>query len=630
MKNILADSIVIGTAGHIDHGKTEMIRALTGVDTDRLKEEKERGISIELGFAYFDLPSGIRAGIVDVPGHEKFIKNMLAGASGMDIVLLVVAADEGVMPQTREHMDILQLLGVSTGMAVITKVDMVDEEWLELVKDDVEEFLKGTFLEGKPVIPISSIQRTGMDILVNELDKIGCQTPSRTAEGVFRLPIDRFFTITGFGTVVTGTVWNGKLKVGDIVEILPGKESCRIRNLQHHNSNVGEICAGQRAAIALQGISKNEFKRGYLLAAKDSFSPSYLTDARLDVLKNSPYPIKNRMRVRFYLGTKEVMGRVVLLDREELAPGEDGLVQFRLEEPIVSVKGDRFVIRLYSPLITLGGGMVIDPDPSKHKRFKPEVLDLLRMEERGDPLEILQARLEAAGGDGITIEALEKNPNFSSLFPLDAKAMGLMEMKGRVFSIKTAVAIEEKILHLVKRYHVEHRLSPGISKEELKSRISREIPGPLFAIVLNRLVAGKGIKFVKERVADSLFRIDFTPSEEKIKERIEELFRKGLFSPPRLENVLEDLDCGEDGEKVFNALRDLSILVKVSENIVFHSECFEEIIRVTKQFLEKNGKMNVIQFKDLFGFSRKYAIPVIEYLDRINITRRVGHDRVLF
>ncbi|MDD4170142.1 MAG: selenocysteine-specific translation elongation factor, partial [Desulfotomaculaceae bacterium] len=411
--------LIIGTAGHVDHGKTALVKAMTGVDTDRLKEEKERGISIELGFTSLELPSGRKAGIVDVPGHERFIKHMLAGAGGFDLVLLVIAADEGVMPQTREHLDIIQLLQVKKGVVVLTKADLVDEEWLELVTEEVREFLQDTVLEKAPLVTVSAVTGQGIAALLELLDHVAEETESKTAAGTPRLPVDRVFSVTGFGTVVTGTLVAGQLRVGDMVKVQPAGLTARVRSLQVHGKKVEVAGAGQRVAANLAGLEVEQVSRGSVVAGTDSLVPSHRLDVHLLLLDSADRPLKNRERVRFHIGSGETLGRVVLLDREELAPGATAYAQVELEEMVAAVKGDRFVIRSYSPLWTIGGGTVIDAAPGrKHKRFRSEVLGALATRERGTPEEILEHYLrdnatlpeiaDVAAGTGLQVSEVKE------------------------------------------------------------------------------------------------------------------------------------------------------------------------------------------------------------------------------
>src|ERR671924_2225226 len=395
--------VVMGTAGHIDHGKTQLIKALTGVDTDRLKEEKERGITIDLGFAHFTCHDGTEVGVIDVPGHERFVRNMLAGVGGIDLVLLVVAADEGVMPQTREHLAICQLLRVKDGLVALTKADLVDEDWIELVSEDTREFLKGTFLEGKPIVPVAAKTGQGVDELKHALQALVARVPPKHLEGKFRLPVDRVFTIRGFGTVVTGTLFSGMIRVEDRVEIYPKGIGAKVRGLQVHNASVSEAVAGQRTAINLQGIDKVELERGDVLGHPGEFAPTFMLDAMLQHLSDAPRPLRHRARVRLHLGTSEIMGRVILLDRDILAPGEEAYVQIRLEEPAIALPRDRFVIRSYSPVQTIGGGMLLDAQAAKHRRGDASLAAHFRLLAEGSPEEIFAHHLKQATYQGLRL-----------------------------------------------------------------------------------------------------------------------------------------------------------------------------------------------------------------------------------
>ncbi|HEU5393646.1 MAG TPA: selenocysteine-specific translation elongation factor, partial [Candidatus Methylomirabilis sp.] len=398
--------IIVGTAGHIDHGKTSLVKALTGIDTDRLKEEKERGISIELGFAHLTLASGLRLGIVDVPGHERFVKTMLAGVGGIDLVVLVIAADEGIMPQTREHLHICRLLQIPRGLVALTKRDLVDPDWLEMVAEEIRIFLKGTFLEGAPILPVSATTGAGLEALKAALAAVAAETEPKRVEGIFRLPIDRVFTMRGFGTVITGTLLAGSLKIGDEVAVLPEGARSRVRRLQVHGETVEQAFAGQRTAVNLPGVEVSGIARGSLLCFPGALHPSIAMDASLTLLADAPRPLKNRSRVRFHLGTSELLARVVLLDREELEPGQSAYVHYRLESPGAALPQDRYVIRSYSPAVTIGGGIILDPAPPERRRKRQEILDHLRVLEQGSPADRLERLLLQAGGTPIGPEAL--------------------------------------------------------------------------------------------------------------------------------------------------------------------------------------------------------------------------------
>jgi selenocysteine-specific elongation factor len=400
--------LVIGTAGHIDHGKTTLVKAITGIETDRLKEEKQRGISIELGFAPFTLPSGQKAAIVDMPGHERFIRHMVAGAFGIDMVLLTIAADEGIMPQTREHMDIIELLNVRKGIVVITKTDLVDEEWLMLMEDEIRQYIDKSILKGAPLIPVSAVSGQGLDELMAAIEAMAAEVQEKPVFGYARLPIDRVFTMPGFGTVVTGTLWSGQIQQGDTLELMPVQRPVRVRTLQVHNEKVATAYAGQRVAVNLQGIDVAEIRRGYLLASPGYLTPSYRVDVRLRLLPSSPRNLKNWNRVRFHLGTDEALGRIVLLDRDEQQPGEEAYAQIVLEKPIVAYKGDPFVIRYYSPVTTIGGGTIIDANAPKQKRFKEEVLEQLATKEEGSLYELLLQEMHSQPEHPLTLAELTK------------------------------------------------------------------------------------------------------------------------------------------------------------------------------------------------------------------------------
>ncbi|MCS6860709.1 MAG: selenocysteine-specific translation elongation factor, partial [Abditibacteriales bacterium] len=402
--------LIIGTAGHVDHGKTTLIRALTGINTDRLKEEQERGMSIELGFAHFHLPSGRVAGIVDVPGHERFVKNMLAGAAGMDVVLLVIAADEGIMPQTREHLDILQLLEAKKGIVVLTKADLVDEEWLELVQEDVRTQLAGTFLKDAPIVPVSAPTGKGLKELSLTIDAVCAETPARDASAAFRLPVDRSFIIEGFGAVVTGTAIAGRVHVGETVDILPQQIEARVRHIEVHGKEVEVAEAGQRVALNLSGVSRSEVQRGDVVAARGSMQPTKVIDVKLRLLPNAKLPLKDGGQTRLYLGTAEYLPYTFLLEKREMKPGETGYVQFRFDAPMVCARGDRFVIRSYSPMFTIGGGIVLEPHARKHRRFHAETIrELKALEAASDVLATAETVLQRAGTAGVTANALRQS-----------------------------------------------------------------------------------------------------------------------------------------------------------------------------------------------------------------------------
>ncbi|WP_242848917.1 selenocysteine-specific translation elongation factor [Syntrophomonas palmitatica] len=484
---------VIGTAGHIDHGKTTLVKALTGLDTDRLKEEKERGISIELGFAPFELPGGQKAAIVDMPGHERFIRHMLAGAFGIDIVLLTIAADEGVMPQTREHMDIIELLGVKQGIIVITKKDLVDEEWLALMEEEIKDYIDGTILRGSPIIAVSAPKGEGIQELLAQLEKMAGEVQEKPAFGQARLPIDRVFTISGFGTVVTGTLWSGKIHTGETLELMPVKRNVKIRTLQVHNEKVDDAYAGQRVAVNLQGIEVADIKRGYLLATPGYLTPSYRLDTRLHLLKTSPRSLKNWNRIRFHLGTDETLGRIVLLDRDEILPGEEAYAQIVMEKAVVAAKSDRFVVRFYSPVTTIGGGIIIDPVAPKQKRFREDVLDELAIKEEGSLYDILLHELETNPEEVLAVQELARRTGQEQSRVKEEMEQlkddeKVWELKDQGYiSMYGLQLINEHMVKTLEAYHKQYPLRPGYPREDMRSRFFKNINPKAFNLLIKYL-----------------------------------------------------------------------------------------------------------------------------------------------
>jgi len=629
--------LIIGTAGHVDHGKTMLVRALTGVDTDRLKEEKERGISIELGFASLQLPGGRMAGIVDVPGHERFIKNMLAGAGGMDLVLLVIAADEGVMPQTREHLDIIQLLQINRGVVVLTKVDLVDGEWLDLVKSEVREFLQGSMLENAPLVEVSAVTGQGIDELLRVIDGQAARVKERPSAGRVFLPVDRVFSVTGFGTVVTGTLWSGELRPGEAVEIMPRGLSTRVRSLQVHGKNVRSARAGQRVAVNLTGLEVEQVSRGSVLAATGSLTPSYRLDVRLLLLKNAVRPLKNRARVRLYLGTAEILGRAVLLDRDELKPGETALAQLELEEPAVARRGDRFVIRSYSPMHTIGGGTVIDPAPRKHKRGRPEILRELATKEKGTPVELVEQQLLArptmltaddiAAGAGITAE--EAREALAGLLPEGRVVAVPAENQSYYVAGNVYARWAGELRQILAAYHREYPLREGYPREELRSRKFSAMNSKQFQFLLQAMERDGILRLVAQHVALVDFLPHLDPSLEKTAAELEKMFKEGGFQPPSWAEASRrsGLD-GTRAQELLSYFLRRGTIVKVADELYFHPAALEEAKERLKAHLFARGEVSVGEARDLWQTSRKYALPLLEYFDRERLTRRVGDKRV--
>jgi len=630
--------LIIGTAGHVDHGKTALVRALTGIDTDRLKEEKERGISIELGFASMTLPGGRRAGIVDVPGHERFIKNMLAGAGGFDLVLLVIAADEGVMPQTREHLDIIELLQVKKGVVVLTKADLVDEEWLGLVKEDVGEFLKGTVLEDAPVATVSAVTGRGVPELLNLIEQVAQETQTKASAGSPRLPVDRVFSITGFGTVVTGTLLSGVLRVGDVVDIQPQGLTSRVRSLQVHGEKVEAVEAGQRVAINLAGLEVEQIERGSVVAGPKSLAPSHRLDVRLLLLKSAARPLKNRARVHFYLGAAETLGRVVLLDREELAPGAMAYAQMELEEQAVVAGGDRFVIRSYSPMQTIGGGTVIDPRPKRrHKRFREEVLDALATRERGAPAELVEQYLSGNTGlpdstEVATGAGLPEDEVSEAARELAGEGkLKIINGDGRAYLVLTDTYRRRagEIEKLLQSYHREFPLREGYPKEELRSRKFQALNSKILQYMLQEMERDGLLRDAARAVALPDFKPGPNPEQERRISGIYKMLEDARFLPPAWGELCRKAGLGEAaGTEILQYLLRSGEMVKVAEDLYFHREVLREAREKVAGYLREKGEISVGEMRDLLETSRKYALPLLEYFDREKVTRRVGDKRL--
>ena len=611
---------------------------MTGVNTDRLKEEKERGISIELGFTYLKLANGQTAGIIDVPGHERFIKNMLAGVGGIDIVLLVIAADEGVMPQTREHLDIIQLLNINRGAVVLTKTDLVDQEWLEMVTEDTRDFLNGTVLENAPLISVSAIKGDGLDELLQVLNQLAAEAEQQSKKyyGPPRLPVDRVFSITGFGTVATGTLISGQINTGDNLQIYPIGGNYRVRNIQVHGQKVPTAEAGQRVAINLSGLETGILERGHVLAAPGSLQPTHRLDVKLQYLPGSPRPLKNRARVRVYLGSAELLGRAILLDREELEPGDEAYIQLQMEAPVASVKGDHLVIRSYSPMRTIGGGVVVDPAAIKHKRYREELIKALNTAEKGSPDELLEQYLSAnarlctktdlATGTGLTAETvLEAMPEL-----LDrGEAVELAYDSEKVYL--SAVILdkwETKLKQALAEYHKKFPLREGYPKEELRSRLFPALSNKQFQMLLLGLEQLDRLDLQANSVAIAGFTPRPSPNQSNAVKKLEELFLANPYQPPAWNDAVQEAGLAKDELEVLNYLLNRGTLVKVADGMFFHQRALEEIINLVKNHLVEKEELLLGELRDLLHTSRKYALPLLEYMDKEKITRRVGDKRV--
>lgn len=631
--------IIIGTAGHIDHGKTALVKALTGIDTDRLKEEKERGITIDIGFANLILPSGTLAGIVDVPGHERFIRNMVAGATGIDLVILVIAADEGIMPQTKEHLEICELLKIKDGVVVITKIDLVDKDWLELVVEEVKKFLKGSFLEKAPILFFSSVTQQGKDELLRILDEKALQIMMKPEDEPFRLPIDGVFTIKGFGTVVRGTTISGKISINQIVEIYPKGIQTKVRNIQVHGKNVETAFAGMRTALNLQGVEKENIERGDVVAIPGVLKPSQWLDIKVNVLKDIKYPLKNFENFLFYIGTSETLGKLILFGKEHLEPGEKDIAQIFLQKPVAVWRGDKFILRRPSNNTTVAGGEIINPFSFRRKRTKPWERKELEFIAQATSEELLKYYLEQKNFLGIEEKDLKIQislfeEKFEKLIQkLSSQIIRLKEgEKIFYFSIKAKQALENEIIEILRKYHENNPFSSGLTKEFLKSRISSFIPNIFFEYVIEDLLKKKILSQDKEILALAEFqKLEFKQKEE-LKKQIEEKFLKEGWMPRDFEDILiEFKDKYKAAKEVFQVLLREGILIKISEKTVYHKNLLEDLEKKVIEYLIQNKEMTLSNLRELIGFniSRKYLIPLAEYLDKRKITLRIGDKRIL-
>lgn len=632
--------MVVGTAGHVDHGKTCLIKALTGVDTDRLKEEKKRGITIELGFAKMQNDRGLNIGVIDVPGHEKFIKNMLAGIGGIDMVLLVVAADEGIMPQTVEHFEILKMLRVKKGIVAVTKTDMVDEEWLEIVRDDINEFVAGTFLENAPVVEVSA--HTGQNI--SELKELICGIAEKTETrrlqpSLLRIPVDRVFTIDGFGTVVTGTLIEGTVAVGDEVMVYPAGKPAKVRHLQVHGDMVNKAFAGQRTALNLTGIKREELQRGDVLAAKGALKPTMILDVKIDMFKDSPRMLVSGSRLHLYCGSAEVLCKVVLLDAERLESGQSGFAQLRLEEEVALRKDDRFILRFYSPLASIGGGIVLNSNPVRRRRYQEETLQAFSVKEAGGLEEVLEQ---------VLLEESKKMPptdevsRLAGLASEEAAAIfDSLAQKGRIVRLAGGIAVhtdylnhaKEKAEFLMERFHRENPFRPGMPKEEFRKRLAGKLflDNRLVDTLIGRMAEDETIVDNGNLISKKGFAVTYTPETLKQKSKIEEDYRARGVEAPETEEYLNLLGYNERpaASELIEALRREGRLEKLAHNCYIHADCLAGAVGLLKEKMAQNGEITLSEYRDMLGTSRKYAVRILEYLDQQKVTRLVGEARVL-
>ncbi len=627
--------VIVGTAGHIDHGKSALVEALTGTHPDRLEEEKRRGITIDLGFAFLDL-NGVRLGFVDVPGHERFVRNMLAGVGGFDLVILVVAADESIKPQTREHFDICRLLGIPRGIVALTKLDLAESDVAELARLEVEEFVRGSFLEGAPIVSVSARTGAGIDALKQELLQVAQAAPVKDATRPFRLPIDRVFVMKGFGAVVTGTLISGSLKPEDEVELFPAGKRVRVRGLHSGGRGVERAVAGQRTAVNLTGVELEEIRRGMVLAAAGLFQTTQRLDARVALLTGAK-PLKSRARVHFHQGTCEAVAEFVPLEAAPLAPGRSALAQIRLDQPVLVLPGDRFILRQFSPLVTIGGGVVLDALAPRHRQRDTGVIPFLETLERGNREDILAALL-AANPRGLSQPQIVARTGWLDSEIRDVAAR--LEKSGKLrvveehpFTVASAESMASCVRALreeIEKFHRENPLVPGISREELRARAGSVRPEMLRAALTELLKAG-AVAVSGDIVGRAGREIVLLPEEARAKEQIEREFERAGLAAPRSEEVLSKLAVeAPRARKLLQILLREKALVKVTEELVLHRTAMTHLRELLAAYRRERGeRLPIAAFKELTGVTRKYAIPLLEYLDREGVTRRVGDERVI-
>ncbi|WP_239254712.1 selenocysteine-specific translation elongation factor [Listeria ilorinensis] len=622
--------IVIGTAGHVDHGKTTLIRALTGMETDTTKEEKKRGLSIDLGFAYFKLPSGRIAGIVDVPGHERFMKNMLAGAQGVQLVLLVIDAQEGVMPQTKEHAAILELLGVENFIIVVTKCGLVDEEMRELVEIDIRDQLTNGFLETAPLLFVDAVDGIGLESLVEKIDQLTSELPEQNTALFPYMPVDRAFSVKGFGTVVTGTLLQGAIHTGDEMMLYPACQKVKVRNIQIHEENVNETRAGMRTALNLTGVKAAELKRGFTLAPAAQLEISWMLDVELNLLKDAPESLVLWDRVRLYIGTNEVMARAVPIGKEEITPGETGFVQLRLEEQVAVKKNDAFIIRNYSPLYTLGGGRVLDPCPVKHKRFHEEVVTALATQASSNMTIViagfLDKRREVFSDEMAISQYIGKTTQETSAYLKQLEAAGeLMEIGGRYTTRNRFEQLEERLEDILMRYHKRYRLRYGMSKAELYEKTDFDIPIKQFEACLERLAELGCLRMMRDQIQSASFEIKLNAYQQRERQQIEAALMEDGFKP----RSVKELTTGQENLLEMVAYLEGNTLIKLDHEFVMARDYYEKAITISRECIKTHGKMTLADFRDLTGSSRRYAMLILETLDKEGVTKRVENYRVL-
>ncbi|MDC3237141.1 selenocysteine-specific translation elongation factor [bacterium] len=634
----MEQNIILGTAGHIDHGKTSLVKALTGIETDRLKEEKERGITIELGFASLDLPNGQHIGIVDMPGHEKFVKNMVAGSSGIDIVTMVIAADEGVMPQTREHMEICNLMGVEYGIVALTKTDMVDEDLLELAMEDINDFVQGTFLEDKPVIPVSSVTNDGIDEFITTLETICTTIPNRHFSSIFRLPVDRVFSMKGFGTVITGTLTSGSINVGDEVMVYPRQIVSKVRGIQVHSSGVKNAAAGTRTAVNFQGLDKTSIIRGDILSLPHTLIESYMVDAHFLYLKSNAKPAKSRTRIRFHSGTSEILGYMILLDRKELTPGDEAPVQFRLESPVCCIKDDRYVIRSYSPVKTIGGGSILNPASQKHKLFDKNVIQGLEKLLDHNNEQTITFFLSLKGYQGLSFSDLRVMTNIpdkklkSSLQKLLAMQEIFQTDKEKQIFVSGSFFddFRKNIIHRLQIFHSKNPLKEGMPTQELKSKFQYIKDTKFFNILFARLSRENLIILDKNIIKLTDHKVALQVDQHEIKDKIRKIYQSNGLTPPFFRTICKDLEIDKKtSTDVLHMLIDEKSIIKTKDDLYFDAGEISRLEQKLVEFLKTNESITTPEFKEMTQVTRKFVIPLIEYFDSVKVTIRVGDIRQL-
>ena len=629
-------NIIVGTAGHIDHGKTTLIKALTGRNTDRWEEEQRRGITIDLGFTYFDLKNGDRVGIIDVPGHEKFINNMVAGVVGMDLVLLVVAADEGIMPQTREHMDILGLLGIKKSILVINKCDLVDEEWLELVEEEIQEELEGTFLEGAPVVKVSAATGQGLDELTDTIQQLmSDEVVAKDTQTIPRLPIDRAFTLSGFGTIITGTLISGTITREDVLEMYPIGKECKIRNIQVHGQNQDKCYAGQRVAINLSNVKKKEIRRGCVLAPKNSMKNTDLLDVKLKVLEDSMRILTNHERLHLYTGTSKILCRAVLLDKEQIGPGEEGLVQLRLEEEIAVKRGDRFVVRFYSPMETIGGGIVLEPNPVRKKRFDAQAIEELKKKESGSLGDVMELQIKEHGDTMITLAELAKVMAHS----VDELKEYLEELEESgtifVFPMKkdtylwhrdSEFAVRQKIEETLQKYHSEHPYRYGMKKAEIHNTFLKKIKPNIFDAYIERMTEENVYGRREEYLSLPGYEVPKDAMYLQTEKLIEDTFEKAGYDFVRFSEIDFGKIPRQTAEDVVLMMIDEGKVLRINEEMFTMKHLMDEAKEKIQNHLKEENLITIAQVRDMFSTSRKSAKPILEYMDSIKVTKKTGGE----